>query len=96
MIYEVEYQYDEGMLPDENSVNICQFRAEMDLWATRYKMAKAAHKLAESVVNEIEKWDYSVNHLNDAIETSMRWNRAVKKINAKYEVTKATYEKNIH
>ena len=31
MIYEVDYQYDEGMLPEENSVNICQLHAEMDL-----------------------------------------------------------------
>ena len=46
MIYEVEYQYDECMLPEENSVNICQLHAEMDLWATRCKLTKAAYDLA--------------------------------------------------
>ena len=44
MIYEVEYQYDECMLPEENSVNICQLHAEMDLWATQCKLAKAAYE----------------------------------------------------
>lgn len=92
MIYEVEYMYNEGMLPEEDSVNVCQLHAEMDLWATRYKLAKAAHKLADSVVNEIEKLDYSVKQLDDAVETSVRWNRAVKKIKSKYEKVKAAYE----
>lgn len=92
MIYKVVYQYDEGMLPDADSVNVSQLHAEMDLWATRYNMAKIALKLADSVSNEIEKFDHSVNVLADAIEKVMRWNRAVNKIRAKYEKAKTDYE----
>ena len=91
MLYEVEYQYDEGMLPEEHSVKVCQLHAELDLWATRLNMAKASHKLAESVVYEIEKWDCSIKHLDDATDRAMRWLKAVKKINAKYEKVKDVY-----
>lgn len=92
MIYEVEYQYDEGMLPEENSVNVCQLHAEMDLWATRYKLAKAAHALAESLVNEVEKYDYSKWWWDEVCERAWKWERAVDKIKAKYEQAKAAYE----
>ena len=92
MLYEVTYQYDEGMLPEEHSVTVCQLHAELDLWATRLKMAKASYKLAESVVYEIEKWDYSIKHLDDATNRAMRWLKAVKQINAKYENVKNDYD----
>ena len=68
MIYEVDYQYDEGMLPEENSVNICQLHAEMDLWATRYNLAKEACHLARELSDELEKWDCNYSRLVDARE----------------------------
>lgn len=92
MIYEVEYQYDEGMLPEEDSVNVCQLHAEMDLWATRYKLAKEAHKLARDLSEEIEKWDYSVSRLSEVNARAIRWYNAVEKIKAKYEKAQAAYE----
>lgn len=92
MIYEVEYQYDEGMLPEERSVTVCQLHAEYDLWATRYKLAKEAHKLARDLSEEIEKWDYSVSHLSEVNARAIRWYNAVEKIKAKYEKAKAAYE----
>lgn len=54
MIYEVEYQYDEGMLPEERSVTVCQLHAEMDLWATRYKLAKSACDLARELAVKLK------------------------------------------
>lgn len=92
MIYEVEYQYDEGMLPEERSVTVCQLHAEMDLWATRYKLAKAACDLARELADEIEKWDYSVSRLSENSHKARKWERAVEKIKAKYEKAKAAYE----
>lgn len=92
MIYKVEYQYDEGMLPDENSVNVCQLHAEMDLWATRYKLAKEACHLARELKDELEKWDCSLSRFADVCEKAERWERAVNKIKAKYEKAKAAYE----
>lgn len=92
MIYKVEYQYDEGMLPEERSVTVCQLHAEMDLWATRYKLAKAAYELASELSDELEKWDCNYSRLVDAREKAERWERAVEKIKAKYEKAKAAYE----
>lgn len=92
MIYEVEYQYDEGMLPEERSVTLCQLHAEYDLWATRYKLAKAACNLARELADEIEKWDYSVSRLSEDTHKARKWERAVEKIKAKYEQAKAAYE----
>lgn len=92
MIYEVEYMYNEGVLPEENSVNVCQLHAEMDLWATRYKLAKEVHKLARDLSEEIEKWDYSVSRLSEVNERAIRWYNALEKIKAKYEKAKAAYE----
>ena len=74
MIYEVDYQYDEGMLPEENSVNICQLHAEMDLWATRYKLAKAAYDLARELADELEKWNCNYSRLVDAREKQKNGN----------------------
>ena len=92
MLYKVAYQYDEGMLPEEHSVKVCQLHAELDLWTMRLKMAKASYKLAESVVYEIEKWDYSVKQLDAATDRAMRWLKAVQKINLKYEKVKDVYD----
>lgn len=85
MIYEVEYQYDEGVLPDERSVIACQWHAEMDLWATRYKMASAAYDLACDLGDELEKWDVSYERRAAVREKAERWERAVDKIKAKYQ-----------
>lgn len=84
MIYEVEYQYDEGVVPEERSVTACQLHAEMDLWATRYKMAYAAYDLACELADELEKWDTSYSRRAEVREKAMRWERAVDKIKAKY------------
>ena len=92
MIYKVEYQYDEGMLPEENSVNACQLHAEMDLWATRYKLAKAVYDLARELADELEKWNCNYSRLVDAREKTEKWKRAVGKIKAKYEKAKVAYE----
>lgn len=92
MIYKVEYQYDEGMLPEENSVNICQLHAEMDLWATRYKLAKSACDLASELADELEKWNCNYSRLVDAREKAEKWERAVEKIKSKYEKVKTAYE----
>lgn len=92
MIYEVDYQYDEGMLLEENSVNICQLHAEMDLWATRYKLAKEACHLANLLVDEIEKWNSGILHYQDALDRERKWEWAVEKIKSKYEKAKSAYE----
>ena len=84
MIYEVAYQYDEGELPVEHSVKVCQLRAEMDLWAARYKMAYAAYDLACELYDELEKWDTSYSRRAAVREKAERWERAVDKIKAKY------------
>lgn len=80
------------MLPEENSVNVCQLHAECDLWATRYKLAKATFDLARELTDEIEKWDYSISRLSEVCERAQRWERAVAKIKAKYEKAKTVYE----
>lgn len=86
MIYEVKYQKSVlGMLPDENSVNLCQLHAEMDLWNTRLNMAKEAKHLASSLVSEIEKWDNGAQHYQDALDRERKWEWAVDKIQSKYE-----------
>ena len=92
MIYPFEFAYDEGMLPQEDSVNVCQLHAEMDLWATRYKLAKEAHKLARDLSEEIEKWDYCVSRLSEVNARAIRWYNAVEKIKSKYEKAKTAYE----
>lgn len=92
MIYEVEYQYDEGMLPEENSVNVCQLHAEMDLLATRYNLAKATYNLARELSDELEKWNCNYSRLVDAREKAEKWERAVEKIKSKYEKVKTAYE----
>lgn len=92
MIYEVEYQYDEGVLPEERSVTVCQLHAEADLWASRYKLANAAYNLARELSDELEKWDCNYSRLIDAREKAERWKRAVDKIKSKYEQSKAAYE----
>lgn len=92
MIYEVEYQYDEGMLPEERSVTVCQLHAEYDLWATRYKLAKAACDLSRELADELEKWDCNYSRLVDTREKARKWECAVDKIKAKYEKAKAAYE----
>lgn len=92
MIYEVEYEYNEGTVPDERSVNLCQLHAEMDLWATRYKLSKVAYDFAHELADEIEKWDYSESRLSEVREKAQRWERAVEKNKEKYEQAKAAYE----
>lgn len=93
MIYEVKYQKSVlGMLPDENSVNLSQMHAEMDLWNTRLNMAKEAKHLASLLVSEIEKWDYGVLHYQDALDLERKWVWAVDKIQSKYEKVKTAYE----
>lgn len=92
MIYEVEYQYDEGVVPEERSVTACQLHAEMDLWATRYKMAYAAYDLACELADELEKWDTSYSRRAAVREKAMRWERAVEKIKAKYLAAEQTYK----
>ena len=92
MIYEVAYMYDEGYVPQEDSMRVAQLHAEMDLWATRLKMAKAAHALAESLVNEVEKYDYSKWWWDEVCERAWKWEHAVAKIKSKYEKAKIAYE----
>lgn len=92
MIYEVEYQYDEGVVPEERSVTACQLHAEMDLWATRYKMAYAAYDLACELGDELEKWDASYSRRAEVREKAMRWERAVDKIKAKYLAAEAAFK----
>jgi hypothetical protein len=93
MIYEVDYQYDEGMLPEENSVNICQLHAEMDLWATRYKLAKSSRRIASLLLDElIKKYSGVVYYYQDALDRERKWEWAVEKIKSKYEKVKTAYE----
>ena len=92
MIYEVEYQYDEGVVPEERSVTACQLHAEMDLWATRYKMAYAAYDLACELADELEKWDTSYSRRAEVREKAVRWERAVDKIKAKYLTAEQSYK----
>jgi hypothetical protein len=88
MIYEVEYQYDEGMLPDENSVNVCQLHAEMDLWASRYKLAKAALKLAVELRECAETYRYG----EFCCKREAKWEKAVAAIEKKAKLAKEAYE----
>ena len=92
MIYEVAYQYDEGVLPDERSVTACQLHAELDLWTTRYKMAYAAYDLACELYDELEKWDTSYSRRAAIREKAERWERAVDKIKAKYLAAENAYK----
>lgn len=92
MIYEVEYQYDEGVVPEERSVTTCQLHAEMDLWATRYKMAYVAYDLACALIDELEKWDCGYFRRAEVRKKAMRWERAVEKIKAKYLAAEQTYK----
>lgn len=89
MIYEVKYQY--GISGIENAVNICQMHAEMDLWKTRLNMAKEASHLACLLVMEIEKWNSGVLHYQDALDRERKWERAVEKIQSKYEKVKKSF-----
>lgn len=84
MIRKYETEWDEGEVPNYWSVNHCLLLAERDLWATRFNMAKTARRLAESVINEIEKWDYSPNQLADAKEELQHWEKALVVIEKKY------------
>jgi hypothetical protein len=86
MIYEVEYEYDEGELPEERSVTACQLHAEMDLWASRYKLSYAAYDLACDLA------DYSYSHRAAVREKAIRWERAVEKIKAKYLSAENAYK----
>ena len=92
MIYEVEYQYDEGVVPEERSVTVCQLHAEMDLWASRYKISYAAYDLACELSDELEKWDCSYSRRTEVREKAERWERAVNKIKAKYLAAEQTYK----
>lgn len=92
MIYEVEYQYDEGVVPEERSVTACQLHAEMDLWASRYKMSYAAYDLACELADELEKWDSSYSRRAAVREKALRWERAVDKIKAKYLAAEQAYK----
>lgn len=92
MIYEVEYEYDEGELPEERSMIACQLHAEMDLWASRYKISYAAYDLACELSDELEKWDCSYSRRAAVREKAVRWERAVEKIKAKYLAAEQTYK----
>ena len=86
MIYEVEYEYDEGVVPEERSVTACQLHAEMDLWASRYKLSYAAYDLA------CDLSDCSYTRRAEVREKATRWERAVEKIKAKYLAAEQTYK----
>lgn len=84
MIRKYETEWDEGEVPNYWSVNHCLLLAERDLWASRFNLTKTARRLAESVVNEIEKRNYSTNQLADAKETLQRLEKALMVIEKKY------------
>ena len=86
MIYEVEYEYDEGVVPEERSVTACQLHAEMDLWASRYKISYAAYNLACDLA------DCSYSRRAAVREKAIRWERAVEKIKAKYLAAEQAYK----
>lgn len=93
MIYNVAYKYDEGMLPQEDSVNVCQLHAEMDLWATRLNLAKSSKCIASLLLDElIKKYSGVVYYYQDALDRERKWKWAVEKIKSKYEKAKAAYE----
>ena len=86
MIREYETQYDEGELPIYWSVNHCQLLAERDLWATRLKMAKRVNMYAIELREGAETRNYG----NFCVEREVKWEKAVKAIEKKYnEVVKA-------
>ena len=86
-MFEVTYQ-----LPEDDSMRVARLHAETNLWATRFKMAKAAHALAESLVNEVEKYYYSRWWFDEVCERESKWERAVNKIEQKYLTVKTEYE----
>lgn len=76
MIYEVEYQYDEGMLHEERSVTICQLRADYvpHLTCRWCDVGKATYENGVLTIacfkeNDILSWitDYFKEH-NNAVE----------------------------
>ncbi len=88
MIYPFEFAYDEGMLPQENSVIAAQLHAEADLWATRLNLAKRAHKLAIEIGDCAETRNYGLF----CIEREVRWEKAVEAIEKKAKLAKEAYE----